>query len=171
LDEFIHKFLICSFISLRLFVVFLKLNNFLAALGSLGFLNLLEGLLSSKGSFQKLLISCLFSIALDGSKFFLSGIVIDQFKIPLSVKDELLSLCFLVSFDLLGPLPLKHVLLSGFFLSINLLCLGNGILLPGENIKSLLDLLFLDLRLVLLSLNFLLVIKHPQLGVDLLLNN
>ena len=171
LDELIDQLFIGSFIGLRLLVVLLKLNDFLAALGSLCFLNVLEGLLSGEGSLQELLISTLFSLSLDGSKFSLSSVMVDEFKVSLSVKDELLSLSLLVSFDLLGPLPLKHVLLSSFFLSINVLCLGDGILLPSKDVKSLLNLLLLNTSLVLLSLDFLLMIEHPKLGVDLLLND
>jgi hypothetical protein len=51
LHELVNQFFIRSFISLRLLVVLLKLNDFLAALGSLSFLNVLQGLLFRKGSF------------------------------------------------------------------------------------------------------------------------
>ena len=51
LHELVNQLLVGSFVSLRLLVVLLKLNNFLAALGSLGFLNVLQGLLFCKGSF------------------------------------------------------------------------------------------------------------------------
>jgi hypothetical protein len=97
--------------------------------------------------------------------------VVDQLEVPFSVKNELLSLCLLVCLDFLSPLPLKHLLLSSFFFSVNLFCLSNCILLPSENIESLLNLLFLCCSLILLSFNFLLMIEHPQLGVDLLLND
>tara|TARA_B110000503_G_C7081519_1_gene385373 strand:+ start:145 stop:408 length:264 start_codon:yes stop_codon:yes gene_type:complete len=57
LHELVNQLFIGSFISLRLLVVLLKLNNFLAALCSFSFLNVLQGLLLCKGSLQKLLIS------------------------------------------------------------------------------------------------------------------
>lgn len=50
LDELIDELFIRCFIGLRLLVVLLKLNDFLAALGSLCFLDVLEGLLSGEGS-------------------------------------------------------------------------------------------------------------------------
>lgn len=171
LHELVNKLFVGCFIGFRLLVVLLKLDDFLAALSSLSFLNVLQGLLFCKGSLQKLLISCLLSVGLDTSKFPLGSIVIDELKVPFSVKNELLSLCLLVCLDFLSPLLLKHLLLSGFFLSIDLFCLSNCILLPCENVKSLLNLLFLCCSLILLSLDFLLMIEHPQLGVDLLLND
>ena len=97
--------------------------------------------------------------------------MVNELDIPLPIEYELLSLCLFVSLDLLGPLLLKHMLLSLLLVSVNSLGLGDGVLLPGEDVEGFLDLLFLQGALLLFSLNFLLVIEHPKFGVDLLLND
>lgn len=76
--------------------------------------------------------------------------MVDELKVSFSIQDEFLSLGFLIGFDLLGPLVLEHLLLSGFFLCINVLCLGNRVLLPSEDVEGLLDLLLLKGTLLLL---------------------
>ena len=171
LNEFVDQFLIRSFIGLRLLVVLLELDDFLAALSSLGLLDVLEGLLSGEGGIEQLLVSGLPGVGLYGSKFPFGGIVVDELKVSFSVQDEFLSLGFLIGFDLLGPLVLEHQLLSGYFLRVNVFGLGNGILLPSEDVEGLLDLLLLEGALLLLSREFLLMVEHPEFGVDLLLND
>jgi len=131
----------------------------------------LEGLFSGEGSLEQFLVSLLPSVSLDGSEFSFGGVVVDELDVSFSMQDEFLSLSFFIGFDLLGPLVLEHLLLSGFFLSVDVLRLRNGILLPGEDVEGLLDLLLLEGALLLLSLDFLLVVEHPEFGVDLLLND
>jgi hypothetical protein len=171
LHEFIDQLLVGSFVGLRLLVILLELNDFPAAFSSLSLLNILEGLFSSKSGRKEFLVSLLFGFGLNGSEFPLGGVVVDELDVPLSVQDEFLSLGLLISVGLLGPLLFEHCLFSGFLLGINLLGLRNCVLLPGENVESFLDLLLLVGSLLLLSLHFLLVVEHPEFGVDLLLND
>ena len=171
LNELIYKLLVRGFICLSLLVVLLKLDDFPAALSSLGILNVLKSLLPSESSIEKFFVSGLLGLGLDGSEFSLGGVVIDELEVPLPVEDELLSVSLLVGLDLLGPLVLQHVLLPGLLAVLNLLGLRDGILLPGEDVQSLLHLLFLGRSLILLPLDLLLVVEHPEFGVDLLLDN
>ena len=171
LHELIHKLLVRGFVCLSLLVVLLKLNNFLAALSSLCFLDVLQSLLPGESSIEEFFISSFLGLGLNGSKFSLGGVVIDELEVSLPVKDELLSLSLFVGLDLFGPLVLKHFLLTSLLFVFNLLGLSDSILLPGEDVQSLLDLLFLGSSFILLSLDFLLVVEHPEFGIDLLLNN
>lgn len=149
----------------------LKLDDFLAALSSLGLFNILESFFLGEGSLKELLVSRLLCLALDGSEFSLGSVVVNELEVPLSVENELLSLGFFIGLDFPGPLVLEHLLLSGFLFSVDVFCLRNGVLLPREDVEGFLDLLFLELSLVLLSLHLFLVVEHPELSINLLLDD
>ena len=171
LNKLIDKLLVSLLVVLGLFVVFLKLNDLLSPLILLSLLSFSDGSLPGEGSIEKLLVSVLLGLLLDLSELSLSSIVINEFEVSLSVQDELLSNSLFVSFKLLSPLSLEHLLLSSSLFSLDVSGTPPCLSLPVEDIDGFVDSLSLILSLSLLSLNFLVMIHHPELGIDLLLND
>jgi hypothetical protein len=94
LNEFVNKFFVSSLIILSLFIVLLKLDNFLSSLGSLCLFDIFKSLFSCKPSCEKFLISSFFNTFLDISEFSLCSVVVYELEISFSIEDEFLSFSF-----------------------------------------------------------------------------
>lgn len=171
LDKFIHQLFVSSLIALSLLIVLLESNNLSSSLSSLLLFDVLEGLFSGESLFKELLVSHFLSFLLNFPEFSLSCIMVYKLKISLSIKNELLLFGSDIRGDLLSPLILEHILLSQLLFLFNFRSLFPGIILPGENIQSLLDFLLLLFSLCFFSLYLLIMVKHPEFGINLLLED
>jgi len=171
LDKGVYFFFVGVLVLLSLLVVLLELNDLLSSLESLRLLQLGESLFPGESIIKEVLVSLLIMLDLNLSQLTLSLIMLYQFKVPLSVKQEFLLFSVLVVLLLFLPLSSQHLLffLLVFLVVLALLCSLLG--LPGQNVDGVLNFLFVLLGLAVLSLSFFIGIKHPKLGVDLLLNN
>ena len=170
-NKFVNKFLISSLVVFTLFVILLKFNDFLPSLLFFCLFNFNQCCLVFESSIKELLITLFFLSNLNSSEFFLCCIMSNQLQISFSVQNEFLSLLLLISFSFLGPLSFKHMLLAKSLIFLRGGSLSSCVSLPGQDIDSFLNLGSFVLSFSLFSLNFLLLIKHPQLSINLLFDN
>lgn len=110
-NEAVNHLLVSFFIGFLLLVVVLKLNSLLSDFGLLSSFSISDCLFVSKRFSEQILIS-LFLVGLSlPSKKLLSLVVVNQFKVALSVQQEFLSLVVLLALFFLAPLSLEHLLL------------------------------------------------------------
>lgn len=167
----INGSLVGSLVTLRLLVVLLQLNDLLSLLLSFHFLEFLQCPLARQVGSEQLLVSVLLSLLLDCSQLTLGSVVVDEFNVALAVQNELLLDGLLISSLLDGPLLLEHFLLSELALLIGCRDPIALIALPRENVHRVSNLLLFLEGLALFSLELLLGVQHPQLGVHLLLGD
>jgi hypothetical protein len=112
-----------------------------------------------------------FLFDLNLSKFFLSLIMGNQFKITFSIKNKSLSFCLFILIDFFSPLFFEHCLFFHFLFYFISCILLSSICLPSQDINSFLYLLSLISSFALFSFNFFLLIKHPKFSIYLFFNN
>jgi len=163
--------LVCLLVILEGVVIFLQFHDFLTSVESLGLFEILESLFLFKCHIKHVLVSQLLLFDLLDFEFPLFLIKLDELDVPLSVQHKSLVLQVLFFFSLYIPLLVQH--LSFIMLQVLVLAelLLSLVLLPVQNLNSFLTCLFLFLELLSFSLNFLLLVKFPQLSVNLLLHN
>ena len=171
LSKLVDHLLVGCLVRLRFLIVSLELLDLPTARHALLLLVLLDRPLTLQRSLQEQLISIELLLVCFFSELLLSCIVRDEFKIALSIEQELLLVVLLLFLLLDGPLLPEH----GLFASDQLLVLITlrlpSVLLPVQHLHRVPNLLLFLLRLSHLTLKLLLSIELPQLSVDLLLEH
>ena len=167
-NKLFYHFLVSSLVRGDITIMRLKLLNLSTAGQSFVFLKLAKSSLALKSLVKHDLVSLLLSLLSKLADLFLLSVVLDQLKVSLTVQEESLLLSFLLSILLVGPLGLEHILLTAELFVLSLSLKVTGLLLPLENCHGVGDFRLLFSLLLSLTLDFLLLIKLPELGVDLL---
>ena len=171
LSEFVDVLLESLLVAFNSVVVLLELLDLPTAGKSLISFELLDVALARQSLIEEHLIAVLLLHLSMLAELLLSGVVADELKVPLAVQQELLVRVVLLLLFLDSPLVFKHVLLTGNeFVLLGALDLA-GILLPVEDGHRVADLLLLLASLNHFSLELLLGVELPELGVDLLLEH
>lgn len=157
-----------GFIGLSSLVVALKLNHLFSALRFFSLFRLLHGFFSCECGIKEFLVSRSLYLVLSSSYALFSSVVLHEVHVPLSFSLESSLFSVFLVLKLLGPLGFQLFLLtkSGILLGFSLLL--SSISLPRKDIECCLSLLLLFLLLSGFTSVFLLHVKHPKLGVDLL---
>jgi hypothetical protein len=95
----------------------------------------------------------------------------NQFEITFSVQDKSLFFSFFILGNFIGPLVFKHTLFSNFLTLLISTSFGSCVGLPSENVDGFLNFASFFSCFTLLSLDFLFLIKHPKLSINLFFNN
>ena len=171
LSQLVNLLLARSLVRFHVLVMGLESANFLATGVPLVGFPLLDSLLLVESILKENLVTVALSLLSLLTQLLLGSVVSDELEVALTVQHEsLLSvLLLLLLFD--SPLLTKHGLfgLDKFLL---LLALDiTGLLLPVKNSHRVLNLFLLLTSLLHLTLEFLLGIELPELGVHLLLHH
>jgi len=164
-EAFDHS-LVFFLVVLALLVESLESHNLLTSGESLLLLKVSDGLLSFESSSEHVLITSFFKCKSSGVESTFLFVVSNEVLVALSVELKLLGLhiFLLSSFDL--PLVFKHALLFvsqfSLFLTLNL----SGVSLPVADSHSIGDKRFLGVGLLNFTVDLLLSIELPELGVD-----